>query len=318
MVQQLMTREVDLIETVVRRPAGAPTAMPWMPVKQIEDAYTIKDYVMNRVEPPRGSPLGEHAHGVSSGKTETERPIISFRYTYTINKTDLRIAQRNGYDIIGSNFMMMREAMENSILALIFQGSGAITTTDLPDISGMLDVGEDIDAAMDGNAWNTATKCLLHAQAGFDDLQANYYYPPYTWILSRNLQSGLELLNNAANPRTHKEIIEASFVKGGMHFYSNGASAYGSGGYTINPLPAATVDDGVWIMLAPTNHAGEANYYLAQVSNGIETTVPDKLGPNNEYTMGMEWRGTPVFRGATTGSAGSAPYIVFEPDVDLA
>jgi hypothetical protein len=45
--------------------------------------------------------------------------------------------------------------------------------------------------------------------------------------------------------------------------------------------------------------------------------VGDTLDENNNYTYNMEWRGTPVFRNATT-SAGSAEYIVFEPDVDLA
>ena len=125
-------------------------------------------------------------------------------------------------------------------------------------------------------------------------------------------------LNNAANPRTHEEIIRAGYVSGGIYYFPNGTSAYGSGGYTLYPLPPATADDGVWLMFAPTNGAGEANFYLAQVTNGIETTVPDTLDENNQYTIGMEWRGTVVFRGATTGSAASAPYIVYEPDVDLA
>jgi len=318
MVQKLTTRETDLIDNQARKPATQPLDFSWIPVVKIDDALTMKDYTMQRVEPPRGSPLGEHAHGVSSGKTETERDIITFRYTYTLNKTELRIAQRNGYDIIGKNTMMMRSAMEHSIMALILQGTGATTTTDLPDISGMLDVGEDVDAALDDDTWSTATKPVFHASTGFDDLVANNYYGPYSWILSRNLESGMYALNNAANPRTHQEIIQAGYVKGGIYYYSNGASAYGSGGFTIHPLPAATADDGVWIMFAPNNGDGEANFYLAQVSNGIETTVPDALDENNNYTIGMEWRGTPVFKGATTGSAGSAPYIVFEPDVDLA
>ncbi|GAG02632.1 unnamed protein product, partial [marine sediment metagenome] len=38
----------------------------------------------------------------------------------------------------------------------------------------------------------------------------------------------------------------------------------------------------------------------------------------NHYEVFMEWRGTPVFRGATVDTAGSAEYIVFEPDVNLA
>lgn len=319
MVQQLLSRDVDLIERQANRPASAPLDMSWLPVKQIQDAYVIKDYVMQRVEPPRGSPIGEHAHGVSSSKIETSREIISFRYTYSVNKTDLRIAQRNGYDIIGQNVEMLRSAMQHSILTLVFQGSGALTSTDLPDISGMLDVGEDTDAALDDDAWDTATKPLVHAAAGFSDLVANFYYAPYTWILSRNLQAGNLALNNAANPDSHEDIIRRTYLQGGSTFYyPNGASAYGAGGYTINPLPAATSDDGVWIMFTNDNGSGQQNFYLAQVTNGIETTVPSALDENNNLTINMEWRGTPVFRNATTASAGSAEYIVFEPDVDLA
>lgn len=318
---RLTSREVALIETQAKRPASAPLDMSWLPTQQIEDAYNIKDYVMQRVEPPRGSPLGEHSHGVSSAKIQTERDIITFRFEYSLNKTDFRIAGRNGYDIIGQNTAMMRSAMEHSILTLVLQGSGALTSTDLPDISGMLDVGEDVNAALDGEAWATATKPIVHAKAGFDDLKENNYFQvegaPFEWILSHNLESGLLDLNNAANPRSHGEIINNTFIKGGTYFYQNGTSAYGTGGYKIYPLPPASNDDGLWIAFSNSNGTGEGNFYLAQVTNGIETTVPNVLDENNRYKVEMEWRGTPVFRNATTGSAGSAEYIVFEPDVDL-
>lgn len=319
MVQQLLAREVDLIETQANRPAVSPLDFGFIPTKQLQEAYVVKDYVMHRVEPPRMSPLGDHHHGVSSGKTETERNIGTFKYTYTIGKVDLRIAQRNGYDIIGQNTAMMRSAMEHSIMALILQGSGAITSTDLPDIPGMLDVGEDVDAALTAGAkWDTATKPIVHAAAGFSDLVQNNYFGDFWWILSRNLEAGAIALNNAANPRTHEEIIKASYARGNWYYMANGASAYATGGYTINPLPAASTTDGVWIMGTNSNGAGDLNYYLGQVSNGIVTTVPDTMDDNDNLTISMEWRGTPVFRGATLASAGSAPYIVFEPDVDLA
>lgn len=312
---RLTTAEKDLLETVARQPAEAPLAAPWLPRRKVEDAYRILDYTMQRVEPPVGSPLGETSSGVASSRSETNRPLISFRMTYSINKTDMRVARRSGYSPVQENLTMMRSAMEHSILKLVFQGT---TGDDLPDISGMFDVGEDTDAALDDNYWATATEPVAHAQAGYDDLIANFYYPPFTWILSWNLMSGLQALNNAANPRTHGEIIRAGYVTGGVYAYRNGTSAYGAGGYTIYPLQAAANDDGVWAMFAPKNGAGEDNFYLAEVTNGIEVRVADTTDENNRYVYEMEWRGTPVFRGATTGSAGSAPYIVFEPDVDLA
>lgn len=307
------------METVARQPASAPLAAPWLPRQSIPDAYVLKDYTMMRVEPPKGSPLGEFSHGVSSSKSETERPIISFRHTYSVNKTDLRIAKRNNYDIVGQNLAMLRSSMEHTILNLVFQGTPTLTTTDLPDISGMIDVGEDTDAGLDDDAWDTATKPLVHIAAGFSDLVANNYFRPYSMILSRNLEAGMMALNNAAEPDSHEDIALRSYLKGGaVYYYLNGTSAYGSGGYTIYPLPAAANDDGVWIMFAPRNGAGELNFYLAEVTNGIETRVADTLDENNNYVYEMEWRGTPVFRGATTGTASSAPYIVYEPDVDLA
>jgi hypothetical protein len=315
---RLTSNEVSLLETIAQHPPSEPVAIPWMPTQQIQDAYNIKDYQMMRVEPPRGSPLGEHAHGVSSSKEEFTRDIISYRYTYSINKTDLRIASRNSYDIVGQNIAMMRQAMEESILTLIFQGTGALTTTDLPDIYGMFDLGEDVDAGLDGTAWDTATSPLTHCKAGFSDLIANNYFPPYTWILSRNLQVGNLALNNAAEPDSHEDIAKRTYLQGGgVHYYRNGTPAYGAGGYTIYPLQAAAADDGVWCMFSNNNGRGGNNFYLAQVTNGIELRVGDTLDENNNYTYNMEWRGTPVFRNATT-SAGSAEYIVFEPDVDLA
>lgn len=313
MVQRLTTTETALLETIARQPPTSPIAAPWLPRQKIGDAYEIKDYTMLRVEPPSGSALGEHSFGVASAKTETKRPIISYRYTYGVNKTDLAIAKRNNYDIVAQNLAMMRTAMEIKVLKLFFQGS---TGNDLPDISGAFDVGEDVDAALDDNYWATATEPVAHAAAGYADLVANRYYPPYTWILSRNLEAGLYALNNAANPRTHLEIIQAGYVKGGVYFYENGTGAAAAGGYLDYPMPAATNDIGVWMMFAPTNGVGEQNFYLAEVSNGIEVRVGDSLDENNNYQYFMEWRGTPVFRNATTGTAGSAEYIVFEPDVD--
>jgi hypothetical protein len=312
---RLTSAETNLLETIARQPASAPLAAPWLPRRKIEDAYKLMDYTMQRVEPPVLSPLGEFSTGVSSSKSETNRPIGSFRMTWALNKTDLRIAQRNGYNIVAQNIAMMRSSMEHNILKLVFQGNTG--ERDLPDISGMMDVGEDIDNSEETVYWATATAPVTHASYGYDDLIANNYFGPFSWILSYSLKSGLQALNNAANPRTHEEIIRAGYVQGGIYFYQHGTSAYGAGGYTTYPLPAAT-HDGLHIMFAPKNGVGEDNFYLAEVTNGIELRVADTTDENNNYVYEMEWRGTPVFRGATTASAASAPYIVYAPDVDFA
>ena len=272
---------------------------------------------MQRVEPPAGSPLGQISVGVGVSKSETERDIITLRYTMPISKVDLKIANRNGYAMIEQGLNMLRTQMQNRILNLFFHGNDGASLPDLPDISGAFDVGEDIGATLDTTYWATATSPVTHAKAVYDGLIANIYYPPFSWVLSWPLASGLQALNNAANPRTHEEIIRAGYISGGIYYVAEGTSAYGAGGYNLYPMTKSG-DDGCYIGFAPTNGAGEMNFWMAEVTNGIETRVHDSLDENNNYVYEMEWRGTPVFRGATTGSASSAPYIVYMPDVDLA
>ena len=316
MVGELTAQETYLIDNAARAPAELPVDMSWLPVTQVSDALTYKDYTLIRTAPGAGSLMGETSYGVATAKAETERNFISFRAHYLINKTELRMAQRSGYDIIAMNSKMIRSNMQLQLAKLVLQGSDAEWRV---NISGMLDVGEDVDATLDAILWDTATKPLVHVAAGFSDLKANYFAPPYDMILSSNLQAGFLALNNAANPRSHQEIAVATYLQGGsVYFMDNGTSAFGAGGYKFLPLPAATADDGVWLMFSNRNAMGEGNFFLAQVTNGIEVTTADRLDENNNYRIDFEWRGTPVFRGATVATAGSAPYIVFEPDVDLA
>jgi hypothetical protein len=255
-----------------------------------------------------GTKLGEASFGVAVGKTEHERDLMSYRYTYSFNKTDMRIAQRNGYELIRQALRVGYKQMSMMIARLLFQGSTG--NMERVDIKGMLDVGEDVDAGLTaGNKWNTVTEPRAHCLAGHDDLVANSYYGPYIWILSANLRAGL-LAPEAAGEKNHIDTCMPYLGPGGKIIYAtNGTSTFN----TIYPLPAASTTDGVWIMA----EVGVDNFFMAQVTNGIETTPLEFDSDTNSYKTHLEWRGVPVFRNSD-GSASSATYIVYEPDVDLA
>lgn len=314
MVVRLTTAETQLIESQPGFYAELPLDMGFLPTVQIPDTLEYTDYIMRRVERPAGSVMGEHSWGVATSKTPYTRPILSYRYTYQLSKTELSMAARAGYDIIGKNVQVMRSQMQRTVAQLFFQGTKA---ADRVIVLGAFTLGEDTDATLDAIYWDTATKPIVHVAAGFSDLITNLYARPYSMVMSSNLEAGMLALNNAANPRSHEEIALNSYLKGGQVYYMpNGDDAVGAGGPTIYPLQAAGSDEGVWMMFAPRNSIGELNFWLAQVTNGIEVSVPSALDENKMFTVDVEWRGTPVFRGAD--SAGEALYIVYEPDVDLA
>lgn len=313
---KLTTNETQLILNQSRASAQLPMDLSWIPRKQIPDALSLKDYELTRPPRPMGSKFGEATSQASVGRVETTRNIMSYRYVLGFNKSEMRIAARNGYAQVAEANAEAIKQMSLAIAELFFQGS--TYEEDRVNISGAFDVGEDVDATLDGETWNTATKPVAHVGAGFSDLIANYYPPPYTLVMSWNLAYGMGALNNAANPKTHGEIVQAAYgIERMVYGHNPAASAtsdFGSGGYRIYPLPAPAADDGVWAMFK----VSPENFYIAQVTNGIELS-PMVFDPaTNMYENYVEWRGTPVFRGATTGTAGSAEYIVFEPDVDLA
>ena len=313
MVVRLTPTQVQLIESQPGFYAELPLDMGFLETVQIPDALEYTDYTLQRVERPAGSLMGEHSWGVATSMDTATRPIISYRYTYQLSKTELKIASRNGYDIIGKNVQVMRSQLQRTIAQLWCQGAKA---EDRVTVLGAFTLGEDTDATLDGEAWDTATKPLVHIAAGYSDLKENLYAGPYSMLMSDNLQAGMLALNNAANPRTHEEIALNGYLKGGATYYMpNGTDAVGAGGPTIYPLQAATTDDGVWLMFAPRNSVGELNFWMAQVTSGIEVNVPNTLDENNMYSVDVEWRGTPVFRGAD--AAAEATYLIYEPDVDL-
>ena len=243
---RLTSNETALILNQSRAGAQLPIDMSWIPTKQIPDALSMKDYELTRPDMPIGTKYGEASMGVSVGRVETERNIMSYRSHVMFSKTDMAIAQRNGYAMVSEAIAEVIKQTGLMVAQLFFQGS--TPDRDRVNISGAFDVGEDVDATLDGETWNTATKPVAHIGAGFSDLIANYYAPPYTLVASWNLAYGMGALNNAANPRTHEEIVRAAYgierIVYGHNPAASATHAYGSGGMRIYPLPPPAADDG--------------------------------------------------------------------------
>jgi len=195
--------------------------------------------------------------------------------------------------------------------------AGSNLERDRVNISGAFTLGEDVDAALDAIYWDTATKPLTHVAAGVGDLLDNGYAPPYLMLLPWHLYAGAAALNDAANPKSHRELA-LSMYQTTMVFWpghiASGVDAYGTGGWKIKPIPAPTTDDAQWAMFK----VDPQNFFIAQVTNGIELSPMEFDPATNMYSNYVEWRGTPIFAGSTLATAASADYIVFEPDVDLA
>ena len=300
--------------------ANLPADLTWVPVKQLPDAKVIKDYELTKVGIPIGSVIGEAALGVMTSRLETERNVLSLRYEFTFNKTELAIAQRNGYSLVNDALNVGAIQMNKKIAQLLFQGT--YIPNDRVNISGMLDVGTDVTTSgwdLSVQYWSTATKPVFHCAAGFRDLITAHYAPPYHWILSYSLLPGLAALNNAANPKSHREICRDGYQIEGFHFYhadtvSNTGEKPGTGGPEIYPLPLTGGQDGVWLMC----QVSPENFFMGQMTNGIEISELTFDRKTNSYSVFMEWRGAPVFRGATVDTAGTAEYILWEDRVDLA
>lgn len=313
---QLTTSETQLILNQSRPSAQLLADISWIPRKQIPDALSVKDYELTRPPRPMGSKFGEATSMASVARSETTRNIMSYRYNLEFTKTEMAIAARNGYAMVAEANQEAIKQMTLAIAELFFQGSTYVE--DRVDIPGAFDVGEDVDATLDAVYWDTATSPVLHCAAGFGDLMSNYYNPPYTMVCHHVLAPGMQGLYNAAHEVPHATLCKNMYgVERIVYLHGAAASAssdFGTGGYRILPLPAPTTDDGNWLMLK----VSPENFFIAQVTNGIELSPMIFDQSTNRYTNYVEWRGTPVFRGATKGTAGSAEYIVFEPDVDLA
>ena len=291
---------VKAILTDPRMYAELPVDLSWLPTQQIPDALTHEDYELKRFEPPAGSILGEFAVGVATTMEKTSRKIMSLRYRLDFNRHELNMGTRNGIDLVANSLRVALRQINVSIAQLVFQGS--VGAKHRVNINGMFDLGEDVDAGLDDNYWDTAGEPINHVKEGVKDLIANNYAPPFTMIMSYNLLPGMKSKHNAAVDASSEEQVRRAGFVDRFVYAANGTDS----GNVVYPLPAAAADDGVWIMCKP---AAE-NFFLGQVTNGVEVSPLEFNRANNSYSLYVEWRGAFVVR---DGNA-----IVYEPDVDLA
>ncbi len=282
--------------------ANLPVDLSWVPLRRIPNAKVVKDYELKRTEPIEGTLLGSSVTFLQTTLEETLRPVIEWRAGVSINRHDVGMSASAGYDMLANVLRPPLDTLNNQMAQLVFQGTTA--SRDKVAVNGMFDLGEDVDGALDDNYWSTASEPFNHMVVGVDDLIDNGYAPPFTWVMSFNLLTGYQSLYNAAGGLTHGMLAKGTGLDypayiDNVVFAQNGTDASN----VVYPLPAATTDDGVWIMC---KNAPE-NFFIGEIEP--LTVLPWEFNrTNNSYDSIMQWRGTFVVRDGTS--------IVYEPDVD--
>ena len=301
-----LTTWTEQILTDPRMYASTGIDLSWMPRKSVPDAKTIKDYELKRVEPIEGSLMGSSVTMVSTALEETTRSVLSWRAGVSINRHDVTMANQGGYNILQNSLRPVVKKFLAQLAQVVLQGTTA--SRDKVDISGMIDLGEDTDSALDDDTWDTEAAPFTHVKEGVKDMISNGYNQPYTMIMSNNLYTGFYSLHNAAGGLTEANLAFGTGIPDPVAkmldnavFYENGTDASN----VVYPLPAASNDDGVWIMCKPDVE----NFFIGEIEP-INTLPWEFNRINNAYETIVQWRGTFVCR---DGAA-----IVYEPDVDLA
>jgi hypothetical protein len=270
----------------------------FVPIRTIPNAYKSRWNILERFEVPRGSIDGRDFVEVQTARKVANADLISYRYKFNIPFVDVDSARRVGQPIWSDNIAVAAKQMDFAIAHLVCEGT---FSWDPVAINGMRDGFTDTNAGLDGSAWDTVTKPEVHAAAGFSDLVTAGYNPPFTWLLSVNLQAGLAKKYGAGDP-AQLGLLKDQYGLDNIVFLPIGTSTRSR----IYPIAPADNDDGVWFMYKQDPSV----FRLAQ-------TGPPQIKINPEMNMDtmsfegwMHWRGTVEIVQATGG--------FYEPDVDLA
>lgn len=298
---RLRSEEVSVILTAADDPLYWVTRYrDWVPIETIPEAKLAKTYILTKFAEPKSSFDGVDAEGVATARTEDSVNLTWYRYKFAFHRTEVASARRAGVPLQTENIRMAMRNMHLRIARLIYQGSMA---WDAVSINGMIDDGEDVDAGLDDNAWNTAGEPVNHMLEGFSDIIDNTVPGPYTVIISSNLLPGFATKHNAAVDLSSAEYCRKAFQISNIYYEAHGAAD--EDGLTIYPLPAAAADDGVWIMCAPK----PSNFVLFEVFPPTIHMNPVLNRDTQSFHGYIEWLG--AFHVKQVGS------IVYEPDVDL-
>jgi hypothetical protein len=270
----------------------------WAPIRTCPVASTNEWYVLTRFEVPRGSEDGRDFVEVATTRTSATANQMSYTYKFVLPYNDVEMARNTGVPIWAENLKVAAKQMDFNISHLIIEGSHS---WDPVSINGLRAGGTDTNAGLDGSAWDTVTKPEIHAAAGFGDLNTAGYRPPYTWVLSVNLEPGIRKKYGAGDPN-QMGLIADQYGIDRFVFLPIGTSTRSR----VYPFAPADNDDGVWIMYKQDPSV----WRLAQTGPPTTYINPELNQDLYGYEGFMRWRGT-VEIVQSTG-------IYYEPDVDLA
>lgn len=257
-----------------------------LPIKPIDDCYTHKWYVSTEVDGPESSKDSRGVYDVRTARTENSANVQSLIYTFEIPRNEVVMAQNAGVPIWSENVGNALRKENDAICNMITTGTNA---WDKVAITGMYTGGTVVSTALDAVKWETATSVLLHAKAGFADLHAAGYKPPYNWTLSTSLRPGMNVKYGAGDPAQIDMLEPYGVSKSDLLFLAgSGASSTATTRMNLFPMGTPVGDEGTWLFYKKDPN----NAYLAEVMP-ITTTIKPELDFRRQVYHGrIEWRGT--------------------------
>jgi hypothetical protein len=268
----------------------------WCPIRQCPPANKNYWYVLDRFEVPRGSLSGRDFVEVAAAKTESSAYQISYTYKFVLPYLEKAMGDAAGVPLWDEILRVAAKQMDFNIAHLILEGSHS---WDPVSINGLRDGGT--EDANDAHTWDTVTNPIDdHALTSIGNLSTAGFQPPYTWVLSSNLEKGLMKKYGAGDPPQIKLLADMGIER--IVFLPNGTSDRNQ----IYPIAGADNDDGVWFMFKQDPSV----FRLAQTGPPTTKIKPELNDDLYGYEGYMRWRGTVEIVQATG--------VRYDPDVDLA
>lgn len=276
--------------------------LSWVPRRPLPaGTMTVSQSYLSRPRLAAGSALGDKYEIVGTDRTPVTASVLHYKHKFLLPEVEVQAARNQGIpypmDDIRTSLNVLANQIQHVVLEESFAWDGVV-------VNGCRSGGTDgNNGTCDAAAWDTTTKPLVHAKSFVNTLETAGFERPFTWILSSNLITGLDDLNNAANPRSHRELAASQYGVTDIFPASIGTStqarAYG--------FDAAATDDGVYIMCKPDPD----NFCLYERWPTPLVTMNANLNKDlNAWEGWVEQRFTFLILQATS--------IQFNEDVDLA
>jgi len=268
----------------------------WAPIRTCPWADTNEWYVLARFEVPRGSKSGADYVEVQTARTSATANQISYTYKFSIPYGDVEMSRTHGIPIWSDNVRVATKQMDYAIAHLALEGN---FTWDPVAINGLRDGGT--EDANDAHVWDTVTNPIDdHLLTSVGNLRTAGFDPPYTWVLSGNLEKGLLKKYGAGDP-PQIDLVSRMGVDQ-IVFLPIGTSDRDQ----MYPIAAADNDDGVWFLYKKDPSV----WRIAEVGPPTTSINPELNEDTYSYEGFMRWRGTIEIVQATG--------VRYDPDVDLA